>query len=424
MIFVKTIFHWIKTIPKIITIYLLIALLAPILANEKPILIKYNDHYSFPALSNDNYFIIKNSIGEKNNELSDFIQWNKLNPQFAIYAPVRWSAGKSDLINSNFVSPFSHQYYQDSDGTKKVLPFYKRHFLGTTRTGQDVLAGLIYGTRIALIIGISFVLISGIIGLVIGGMAGFFGDFKLKISYVSIFLSVILFFPAIYVSRQIVIHNSENTILKVISSLLAFICFIVVMLSPIIIESKLKKIKLKRIFIPLDFILMRFVELFLSLPRLILILTLAAITKPSLAMLVMIIGLTSWTDIARISRAEVMKLRDVEFIQVGRSMGLSFKRLMSGHLLPNIFASLQTLFVYGFASAILTETGLSFLGIGLPAGITSWGTLMFAARENFTAWWLVIFPGLSIALLLVGLNSYASKLGRKSKKGSPVFNIF
>lgn len=219
-------------------------------------------------------------------------------------------------------------------------------------------------------------------------------------------------------------HTFENGILKVISLIVAFTCFMVVLLSPIIVESKMKKIKVKRIFIPLDFLLMRFVELFLSLPRLILILTLAAITKPSLAMLVMIIGLTSWTDIARISRAEVMKLRDVEFIQVGRSMGLSFKRLMAGHLLPNIFASLQTLFVYGFASAILTETGLSFLGIGLPAGITSWGTLMFAARENFTAWWLVIFPGLSIALLLVGLNSYASKLGRKSKKGSPVFNIF
>ncbi len=421
MILLKAILQWIKAIPTIIQIYLVIALLAPILANEKPILIKYNDQYFFPALSTNNYFIVQNSKGEKNSELVDFIHWNKLNPQFVIYAPIRWSPGKSDLLNANFISPLAHQYFENIDGTIQELPTMRRHFLGTTRTGEDVLSGLIYGTRIALTIGISFVLIAGIIGLIIGGLAGFFGDFKLKMSYFSIISVAILFFPAVYLSKQIVNYDYEQPILKIFLSILSFIAL---MLTPIIIELKIKKIKLKKIFIPIDFVLMRFVELFLSLPRLILIVTIAAMTKPSLWMLVLIIGLTSWTDIARITRAEVMKLREVEFIQVGRSIGLSFNRLMIYHFLPNIFSSLQALFVYGFASAILTETGLSFLGIGLPAGITSWGTLMFAARENFTAWWLVIFPGLSIALLLVGLNSYAGKLGQRKNKSNQSLNIF
>ncbi|MBK6990020.1 MAG: ABC transporter permease [Bacteroidetes bacterium] len=155
---------------------------------------------------------------------------------------------------------------------------------------------------------------------------------------------------------------------------------------------------------------MRIIEIFLSLPRMVMILTIAAITRPSVSTLVLIIGLTSWTDIARITRAELLKLREVDFINAEKSIGLGIKAILFKHILPNITPVIITVLIFGVASAIMTETGLSFLGIGLPAGTVTWGTLMFAAKENFMAWWLVLFPGLAISILLISLNNYGKRL--------------
>ena len=162
--------------------------------------------------------------------------------------------------------------------------------------------------------------------------------------------------------------------------------------------------------IPVDFIIMRIIEIFLSLPRMVLILTIAAISRPSISTLILIIGFTSWTDIARITRAEVLKLREVDFILAEKSIGTRINDILFKHILPNISPVIITVLIFGVASAILLETGLSFLGVGLPAGTVTWGTLMFAAKENFMAWWLVVFPGLAITVLLVTLNKYGKKL--------------
>lgn len=415
---------FIRSIPVVLKVYVIIAILAPLLANEKPLVINYHQEWHFPAFTSDKYFTVYNDDGSSTSELSEFVNWSGLKSDFALFAPIRWTAGKTDLANANFASPFGEQLKFDKDGRKTSLPFLQRHFLGTTRSGEDVLAGLIYGSRISMIIGFLFVIIAGMIGVMLGGISGYFGDHRFKLGWLTIALMMLLIFPAIYISRQIIACSTEISLTTLLSYALAGLVFLTILCLPIFLEKKLSFLKTKEVSIPIDFLISRFTELFLSLPRVILILTLAAISKPSLLMLVVIIGFTSWTDIARITRAEVMKLRDIEFIQAERAMGSKFSRILLLHLAPNILPALQNVFVYGFASAIMTETGLSFLGIGLPPGTPSWGSLMFSARENFTAWWLVILPGLTITLLLISLNNYAAKLLKKRRKNSQFVNIF
>lgn len=408
---------WLKEIPTVLKIYILIALLAPVIANEKPLIIKYEGKIYFPAFSSDPYFAIKDSDGIVTKERTESINWKNLPVDFILSAPISWSAGHSDLENGNYVSPFSKQYFIDRNGNKQELAFSKRHFLGTTRSGEDVLAGLIHGTRISVWIGFASMFIAGLFGLFIGGLAGFAGDYMFKIPRLHLIYSILMIIPAWYYSFTIqadsISYYFENSILSgLIRISISVALFLLIIFWPILVNRKFDKQNFftKKVSIPIDFIVMRVIEIFLSLPRMVLILTLAALTKPSISTLILIIGLTSWTDIARITRAELLKLREVDFINAEKSIGLGIKAILFKHILPNITPVIITVLVFGVASAIMLETGLSFLGIGLPAGTVTWGTLMFAAKENFMAWWLVLFPGMAITILLISLNKFGKRL--------------
>lgn len=259
--------------------------------------------------------------------------------------------------------------------------------------------------------------IAGIFGVLIGGLAGFLGDYKFKVSRITVFYFILMLVPAWYYSFTIqsgaITACFSNSIISGLLRLtLSVILFAFILLWPLLMKTKFRTRNYftRKISIPIDFIIMRIIEIFLSLPRMVMILTIAAITKPSVSTLVLIIGLTSWTDIARITRAELLKLREVDFINAEKSIGLGIKAILFKHILPNITPVIITVLIFGVASAIMTETGLSFLGIGLPAGTVTWGTLMFAAKENFMAWWLVLFPGLAISILLISLNNYGKRL--------------
>ena len=406
-----------QKLPIVLKIYLLIALLAPVLANEKPLIVNYNGETFFPAFSTDAYFEIKDLDGNVVKERTEMINWKNLQVDFLLPAPISWSAGHSDLENGNYTSPFSKQYFIDAEGNRKELTFSKRHFLGTTRSGEDVLAGLIHGTRISVWIGFASMFIAGIFGVFIGGIAGFLGDYKLKISRLTLINILFMLIPAWYYSftlqsESISIYFSKSIVLGVMRLLVSIALFITILFWPILLKqkNKINNFLTFKIAIPVDFIIMRAIEIFLALPRMVLILTIAAITKPSVSTLVLIIGLTSWTDIARMTRAELLKLREVDFINAEKSIGLGTKAILFKHILPNITPVIITVLIFGVASSIMLETGLSFLGIGLPAGTVTWGTLMFAAKENFMAWWLVLFPGMAISVLLISLNKYGKRL--------------
>ena len=159
--------------------------------------------------------------------------------------------------------------------------------------------------------------------------------------------------------------------------------------------------------IPVDAFVSRGIELLNSIPRLLLIITITAVVERSIWIVMIIIGLTSWTGIARFTRAEFLRIRSLEFVQASESLGFSSARTIFKHALPNALAPVFVSIAFGIASAILIESSLSFLGIGVPDDIVTWGSLLNLGRQNLEAWWLIIYPGMAIFLTITIYNMIA-----------------
>ncbi len=155
-----------------------------------------------------------------------------------------------------------------------------------------------------------------------------------------------------------------------------------------------------------DVVLSRVIELVMCIPSLVLILALVAmLDEVSNFHLMAIVGITSWTGIARLARAEFMKLKQMEFIVAARAMGASQWRIMFRHVLRNALAPILVPITFGIAAAILIESGLSYLGFGASPPNPSWGTLLKSGRSAIQqTWWLIVFPGTAIFLTVLAYN--------------------
>jgi peptide/nickel transport system permease protein len=156
----------------------------------------------------------------------------------------------------------------------------------------------------------------------------------------------------------------------------------------------------------IDMVISRLIELVLCVPALVLILTFVSmLDKISNYHLMAIVGITSWTGIARLTRAEFMKLKQLEFVSAARAMGASRGRIMFRHLLRNALAPILVPITFGIADAILIESGLSYLGFGASPPNPSWGTLLHSGRIAIQEmWWLILFPGAAIFLTVLAYN--------------------
>jgi peptide/nickel transport system permease protein len=160
-----------------------------------------------------------------------------------------------------------------------------------------------------------------------------------------------------------------------------------------------------------DWIVSRTIEVVLCFPFLFLVLGIVALFKPSMATLMIALGLTSWTSEARYVRAEFLRIREAEFAQAARASGARDGRIIFRHLLPNALAPVIVSASFGVAAAILTESALSFLGLGVPLPTASWGSILSAAGEHIDyAWWLVLFPGLAIFSTVAAFNIVGERL--------------
>ena len=162
----------------------------------------------------------------------------------------------------------------------------------------------------------------------------------------------------------------------------------------------------KKIPIPMDLLIMRLIEIMLSIPTLFLIIAMiAAFQTQSIFMIMVIIGLTTWTGIARLIRGELLKVRSLEYVEAAQALGFSEMRIVIRHAIPNALSPVLIALAFGVASAILTEAFLSFLGM-LPDDIVTWGSMLNSSRESTTgeAWWLAVFPGLAIFLTVTIMN--------------------
>jgi len=154
-----------------------------------------------------------------------------------------------------------------------------------------------------------------------------------------------------------------------------------------------------------DSILMRLVDVLLCIPTFFLILMVVAFVGPSLLNIMVIIGLTSWTDVARLVRGEVLTLKSREFVQAARVMGASDFRILARHILPNALGPVLVVATLGVGGAILVESSLSFLGLGVQPPTASWGNMLMEGKDHLAdAWWLVTFPGLAIFLTVLAYN--------------------
>jgi len=152
-----------------------------------------------------------------------------------------------------------------------------------------------------------------------------------------------------------------------------------------------------------DNIIMRFVDIMLCFPTFFLILAVIAILEPSITNIMIVIGITSWPGITRLLRAEFLSLKEREFVAAARALGASDWRIIFNHILPNALAPVVVAVTLGVAGAILTESALSFLGIGVQPPTPSWGNILTSGKAYIDfAWWLSLFPGLAILITVLG----------------------
>ena len=289
----------------------LVAIFAPLLANDVPIYVRYNNNVYFPILQTF-WPISRLNLYP---ELRD-VDFQKLEKEKG--AEVRYT-----------LVPFSPNDY---DLNSVLMPPDQYHFLGTDEQGRDVLSRMIFGSRVSLSVGFVAVSIYVIIGIIVGAIAGYFGG-------------------------------------------------------------------------KWDLLLSRFIEVVICFPTFFLVLTLLAVLGPSIYYIMLVIGVTGWTGIARLMRGEFLKLRDQDFVTACRSQGMGTSRIIFRHILPNAIAPVLVSSTFGVAAAILVESSLSFLGFGVQPPTPSWGDLLSQSRAFIDiAWWLTIFPGLAIFVTITSFN--------------------
>ncbi|HEX6094838.1 MAG TPA: ABC transporter permease [Thermoanaerobaculia bacterium] len=276
-----------------------VALLAPLVANRKPLVQRTADGLRFPAFAD-----YLSGDPDMDSPVAGTV---------VVPAPVPFSPNTIELA-------------------ERLQPPGRGHLLGTDDLGRDILARMIHGARVSLTVGLLATAIALVIGSLLGALAGYYGGAA-------------------------------------------------------------------------DWIVSRVIEVVLCFPFLFLVLGIVALFKPSLWTIMIALGLTSWTSEARFVRGELLRLRDLEFAQAARASGARDARIIFRHLLPNALAPVLVSASFGVAVAILTESALSFLGLGVPLPTASWGSMLSQAYEHIEyAWWLILFPGLAIFTTVASFN--------------------
>ena len=151
----------------------------------------------------------------------------------------------------------------------------------------------------------------------------------------------------------------------------------------------------------MDLVISRLFEIMLSIPTFFLLITVAALLPPSIFLTMAIIGATSWVGIARFTRNEFLRIRNQDYVTSAIALGVGNRKVMFKHILPNALAPVIVSVVLGIAGAILVESSLSFLGIGVPAELVTWGSILQEASTTTFAWWLAVFPGVAIFITVL-----------------------
>ena len=359
----------------LIGIYVVVALFSPFLAGDRPLVCKSDGTLIFPFLSDK---MLKNYNTES---------------ATCIMPLIPYSGGYGEREKNYGISPFAEQ----KPGETKA-----RHWLGTDKLGRDVAAGMIRGCGIALKIGFLSVFFSFIFGVSLGMTAGYFQDKGIKINAITFVVSLIGFIIGGYMIWMEFVVFRQNLFL-----------FFAMMLGLILVLKFAGSLLAKysdgnKISIPMDTILVKSIEIRKSFPGIFLLLALISVFKvPSVWNIVLIITLLSWADFARLARGDTLSVKSENYITSATVLGIPDIRIIFRHILPNIMPTLIVAVCFSIGSAVILESTLSFLGVGLPVEEVSWGKMMAEGR-NMRYWWLVVFPGLAIFLMVLSLNNISN----------------
>jgi len=229
------------------------------------------------------------------------------------------------------------------------LPRLGIYLFGTDELGRDVFARMLEGAFVSLSVGFVAVGLAVVIGIVVGGLAGYYGPTRLGLGRLRL--------------------------------------------------------------LTVDTVVTGLIDVMLSFPTFFLILTVVAILKPSIWNIMIVIGLTSWEGTARFVRAEILSLREREFVQAAQAAGARGARMIGVHLVPNAVGPVLVSATLGVAGAILTESSLSFLGFGVPPPDATWGNILAdGKRFIFDAPWLTLIPGTAILIVVLAFNLFGEGL--------------
>ncbi|NWG01973.1 MAG: ABC transporter permease [Syntrophaceae bacterium] len=285
------------------------------------------------------------------------------------------------------------------------VPRLGLYLFGTDELGRDVFSRMMQGAWVSLTVGFVAVGIAVLIGILLGGISGYYGQNSIRTD--QIFLGVILLVGGSLVVMGI---TSLGIILLVIGGLL------------LIFLRWLKKRPVKGLSnawtrllsiraISIDTFIMRFVDIMLCFPSFFLILTVVALLPASIYNIMIVIGLTSWMGTTRFVRAEFLSLRDQDFVTAARALGVSDRRIIFRHMIPNAIAPVLVSATISIATAILTEAGLSFLGLGVPPPHATWGNILSDGKNFiFDAPWLTFIPGVAILIVVLSFNLFGEGL--------------
>lgn len=271
---------------------------------------------------------------------------------------------------------------------------------GTDYLGRDVFALLLSGAKYSMSISLFSATLGTLIGVVLGTIGGFFGDNKLKINRSTMLVSIVLLPLVIhYLNLSTKLGNPNGLIFSffVIASsiLIGYLLANFLGLFPIFKQP---------LAIPVDFLNLKFIEILFAIPTYFVLLAMSGIFDPSIYSLIIIIGITSWPRTALLVRTEMLNIREMGFIHSLKLGGIPWYQTLVKHAIPNTISPVIVNFVFFASGLLVVESTLSFIGIGLPGDIISWGKILAGFKHNSTNWWTALFPGLIIFFTILSFH--------------------
>ena len=399
---------------------LFLAVFRDVLANGRPLYCKIGGESYWPGLRSifvsENTLFKAKALRDLQIQTNQFDVWKRREnfDSEPIYAPIPFSPG--EYSRSNACAFYKPGMVHDSLDNRFV------HWLGTEASGRDVAATVVSGARIALLTGALAMSVALLIGLSMGMIAGFFGDDRLKVNAVYILMAffglpVAWFFAFTVRSYALSMASNQFELWKSLG------IFVFIMLAFNRIGWLIHRTALfsKQIIFPADLVIMRLAEVFSALPRLILIIVMAVALRgfsgESIWLMIALIGALGWTGVTKLLRAEMLRVRSLDYVSAARGLGMSEWRVLLRHALPNTLRPIYIAVAFGAAGAVLLEAYLSFLGYGGPAfrGL-SWGTLFInenSSADPLNTWWVTLFPGLMIFITVFSLNRIGDALSER-----------